>query len=206
VHGNGTEEDGQKLSFDSYGMDFDMAKSVIILPKEVKVMMEKKALPPETTQVATSPSPTPNSVPDITTILSDHAVILRNKQLVHFTMYPSRPIESRFVHITQPTLFTRGRRADLNYGSSSKLLQYMTAFDDVLVKETGKKEEPGVEPSLKYATGGRADFDNRSDVVRMTLFPQAYQDNDTVTGDIILLHRDSDLVEVEHSNAFSQGN
>jgi hypothetical protein len=104
----------------------------------------------------------------------------------------------------------------MHYGDFSKLLQYMTAYEDVFIKElkapsdNKEKKEPAAKPSegpnLRYATSGRADFDTKSDVIRLTEFPQAYQDNDTVTGDIIIMHRDSDLVEVEHSNAFSEGN
>jgi len=58
---------------------------------------------------------------------------------------------------------------------------------------------------MKYATGGRADFDSHKNVIVLTEYPQVYQDEDTVTGDKILLHRDTDIIEVEHSNAFSQG-
>lgn len=198
VHGDGHEKEGQNIQFVSKGMDFAMGSSQIILPEDVHMTMIKQA--------ATPPSPSPSgkpSQPDRTTIDSDRAVIFRDRQVANFTMYPSRPLAERFVHITQPTLFTRGRRAQLNYGDFSKLLQYMIAFDDVLIKETGKPE--GSDGSLRYATGGRADFDANSDIIKLTQFPQCYQDNDTVTGDIIIMHRDTDLVEVEHSNAFSQG-
>ena len=198
VHGNGHEKEGQNIQFVSHGMDFAMGRSEIILPEDVHMTMEK--IP------STPPSPTPDGrppTPDRTTNDSDRAVIYRNKQVAHFTMYPSRPLKTRFVHITQPTLFTRARRAQLNYGDFSQLLQYMIAFDDVFIKETGS--DSGPETSLRYATGGRADFDSKSDIIKITEFPQCYQDNDTVTGDIIIMHRDTDLVEVEHSNAFSQG-
>lgn len=198
VHGDGHEKEGQNIQFVSRGMDFAMGRSEIILPQDVHMTMEKK---PDA-----HASPTPDGkppAPDRTTIESDRAVIYRTKQVAHFTMYSSRPLATRFVHITQPTLFTRARRAQLNYGDFSQLLQYMIAFDDVLIKETGKTA--GDTGSLRYATGGRADFDSKSDVIKLTEFPQCYQDNDTVTGDIIIMHRDTDLVEVEHSNAFSQG-
>ena len=79
------------------------------------------------------------------------------------------------------------------------LLQYLVTYEDVVIKELGKKE------SLRYGTGGRADFDTRRNVIVLSQYPQVYQDNDTITGDIILVHRDTDVVEVEHSNAYSQG-
>jgi hypothetical protein len=150
-----------------------------------------------------------------TTVLeSDACLIRRDTRMAFFSMFPARPLKERFVHITQPTLFTRARRAELNYGNYSKLISYMTAFEDVLIKEThrkpgGKAGPPAGaapdEPSLKYATGGRADFDARKDIVTLTEFPQVYQDKDTVTGEKIILHRDSDVVEVEHSNAYTSG-
>jgi LPS export ABC transporter protein LptC len=197
VHGDGHEQEGQQIKFDSYGMDFEMARSLITLPLDVKVIIEK---PPAPVAPLADGTPGPPGPPDRTVIQSDHAVINRAKQLAHFTMNPAKPLDKRFVHITQPTMFTRGRRADMSYGDFSKLLQYMVVYEDVLVKEITDGT------SLRYGTGGRADFDARSDVIRLTQFPQVYQDNDTVTGDIIIMHRDTDLVEVEHSNAFSAGN
>ena len=77
--------------------------------------------------------------------------------------------------------------------------------EDVLVKETDPKKKTKNE-SLRYATSGKAVFDTKRDVIVLSEFPQVYQDNDTVTGEVIVLHRDSDVVEVEQSNAFSQGN
>jgi lipopolysaccharide export system protein LptA len=74
----------------------------------------------------------------------------------------------------------------------------MTLHDDVLVREIGK-------PSQRYGTGGRADFESQRNVIVLREFPQVYQDRDTVTGDVIIVHRDTDIVEVEHSNAFSEG-
>lgn len=186
VHGDGQEKDGQRIIFDSHGMNFAMAQSEIILPKAVKLTMVEEKLDARGKKQST-------------TIISDHCLIKRGQQIAHFTMDPKRPFKERFVHITQPTLFSRARRADLNYGDFSKILQYLVAYEDVLIKETGDGT------SLKYATGGRADFDTNRDVIVLREFPQAYQDNDTVTGDVILLHRDTDIVEVEHSNAFSDG-
>lgn len=201
VRGDGNEKDGQNIQFESYGLDFAMARSTIILPQDVKLTMEKRTTPgPSPAPVLAGSPPVSKTEPERTVIHSDRAVIYRDKQISHFTMRADRPLTQRFVRITQPTMFTRARRAELRYGDFSSLLQYMVVFDDVLIKDTGTTA------SLRYATGGRADFDAQSDVIKLTKFPQAYQDNDTVTGDIIIMHRDSDLVEVEHSNAFSQGN
>ena len=137
-------------------------------------------------------------VPDTTTIESDRCLIDRKIQLAQFTMEPYRKSENRFVRITQPGFFAKGRRANLNYGDFAKLLQYMVAYEDVLIRETGDSQ-------LKYGTGGIAEFDAHRNVIVLKQFPQVYQNDDTVTGDVIVVHRDTDIVEVEHSNAFSQG-
>lgn len=194
VEGKGHENSEQDFEFTSMGLDYAMSKAEILLPKESKVTLIRK----------TPSSPETAGVPNKTTIDSDQCFINRHAKIAHFTMDPQRPLKTRFVHITQPTLFARSRRADLNYGNFDQVLEYLIAYEDVLVKEIPEKKKES-NPSLRYATSGKAEFDTRNDIIRLTQLPQAYQDNDTVTGDIILMHKDSDIIEVEHSNAFSQG-
>jgi LPS export ABC transporter protein LptC len=189
VHGIGQENDGKSLQFFSRGLDYQMSESLILLNQDVRVTLSRIAPKEETTI----------GVPNRTVIESDQCLINRKTNLAKFTMNPNRLMDTRFVHISQPHLLSRSRRADLNYGDFSAILQYITAYEDVLIKDTGNQN------NLRYATGGRADFDNRRDVIVLTQFPQVYQDQDTVTGDIITIHRDTDIVDVEHSNAFSQG-
>jgi LPS export ABC transporter protein LptC len=188
VDGDGHQSNNQLFRFKSHGLDYSMGQSLIYLLQQVTVTLVRTQ--PQTDET--------RGVPDETKIESDHCFINRNTNLAKFTMNPKHPLRTRFVHITQPTLFARSRRADLNYGDFSQVLQYLTAYEDVLIKEIGK-------PELRYATGGKADFDTRRDLIVLTEFPQAYQNNDTVTGDVILMHRDTDIIEVEHSNAYSEG-
>lgn len=191
VKGRGDQhENSQILGFESMGMEFALGGSEVVLPKSANVVMTRKR-PKDSTTLG---------VPDETRIKADRCVMDRSKQIAHFTMYPEKKDDLRFVNITQPSLFAKGRKADLNYGDYSELIQYLTAEEDVFIKETGDKVE-----SLRYGTGGKAVFDTKRDVVVLTEFPQVYQNNDTVTGDVIILHRDTDIVEVEHSNAFSEG-
>jgi len=197
VRGIGTENDGQKISFISYGMTYDMKDAKVFLDRQVRVNFEKSA----------EADPSSTGVPERTLIESDRCLIYRNQQLAVFTMEPSRSPDARFVHITQPNLFVRSRKADLNYGSFNQVIQYLVAKEDVLVKEKARppQTKPSANPKLRYATAGQAAFDTKRDVVVLTDYPQVYEDQDTVTGDVILLHRDTDLVEIENSNAFSEG-
>lgn len=213
VQGSGRQSDDQVFEFKSMGLDYSMGSAKILLPKAAQVTLMKE---PSRSSKDNSKDNSTAGVPDKTTIDSDQCFIDRSKNLAHFTMDPKRPLKTRFVHITQPTLFARSRRAELNYGDFNKVLQYMTAFEDVLIKETERKDgkastqengkkKKNAPPSLRYATAGRADFDTRDDTIVLTQLPQAYQNQDTVTGDVILMHRDSDIIEVEHGNSFSQG-
>jgi LPS export ABC transporter protein LptC len=223
VHGFGRQTSDQIFAFNSLGLDYPMGDLKVILPKAAQVILEK---PPSKTNLpasSNSRNSDPNSgagVPDRTIIDSDHCLIDRKHNMAYFTMNPSTPLQDRFVHITQPTLFARSRTADLNYGSFNQILQYLIAYEDVLVKEIAVPKSPkkaaapinvtkdkktNEKVPLRYATAGKAEFNTRDDVIRLTQFPQAYQDEDTVTGDVILMHRDSDVIEIEHSNSFSEG-
>jgi LPS export ABC transporter protein LptC len=180
--GNPPEKSGSILKFKSNGFLYKMGDSQILLPENVKVAFERAD------QVTTMDNPT--------NIESDHCVILRNKQIAKFTMNPD---PHRFVKITQPGLHSQSRNVDFNYGAKDKTLHYLIMKDDVLIRDTGNKNV------LKYGTAGQANFDQKKEIIVLTLFPQVYQGNDTVVGDQIILHRRKDLVEIVNSNAFSQG-
>lgn len=173
------QKDSQtSFHFKSFGLIFEFEKSAITLLKDVEFSVDR---------------------PDTTTIFADHCVVLRKKQKAHFTMNPSRELNTRFVRILENTLYAQGRETDLNYGNFDNFLQYLNVRQDVLIREMGNR------PSLRYATSGKADFDSKKDIIVLSVYPQVYQDDDTVTGEIIIFHRDTDIVEVEHSNAFSTG-
>lgn len=173
------DKDGQYVEFKSHGLHYEMGKNEVLLPSTVEFMMVKPK--------------------ERTTIRSDRCVIDRKIQTAHFEMEASRPLQYRFVHITQPNLLVKSRTADLRYGTSSDILHALTALTDVDIQE--KSEDDGV----RSATCGRADFDTKKNHILLTQLPQVYQDGDTITGERIILHRDTDIVEVEQSNAFSEG-
>ncbi|MFZ9596431.1 MAG: LPS export ABC transporter periplasmic protein LptC [Bdellovibrionia bacterium] len=178
---------GQTLEFWSHGLIYSMKDSIVDLQDQVQV-----TLIPHPANASSPPE-------ERTTLHSDHCQIDRKNNLARFSMNPHRPVSLRFVHIVQPNLWTRARSADLYYGDFSRALRYLTTYDDVLIKELGEKDV------LKYATSGRADFDRKNRAIILRDFPQVYQNQNTVTGDQITLHQDTDIVDVENSNAFSQG-
>lgn len=201
--GEASGSDGQDMEFKSRGFDYAMGASKIILPEAVTFVLTRKQAQGSHKNERTE-------------IQSDRANILRDKQMAEFTMSPFRLPSTRFVIMTQPTLYARSRRAEVYYGDHSKdsqLLHYMSAFEDVLIKEkdendTSSRAKEALEektPELRYSTSGRADFDNKRDVIFLREFPQVYQGQDTITGDVVIMHKDSDLVEVENSNAFNRG-
>jgi LPS export ABC transporter protein LptC len=188
VRGTGDQEHGQKFEFTSQGLDYKMNEGLVHLPKNARVTLLR------------SSTLDAQGIPNSTIIESDECVMNRNTQFAYFTMSSSRPLNTRFVKITQPTLFTRARKADLNYGDFTHVLQYLIAYQDVFIKELDPDST-----SLRYATGGIAEFDTRKDTVTLSQFPQVYQDEDTATGDLVIFHRDSGVIEIEQSNAYSKG-
>lgn len=156
----------------------------------------------------------PGREPEITTIVSDHAQLDKKKNVLRFSMLEVRPDELRFVHMTQPGMKCRSRRAEFRMNQTPNTGRSMFAFDDVKIEE---KPQVSTDPATRlkqrnrsenprYATSGIAEFDSAKNLIYLRDYPQVYQDHDTITGETIIVHRDSDLVEVDQSNAFSEGN
>ncbi|MBL7714793.1 MAG: LPS export ABC transporter periplasmic protein LptC [Bdellovibrionales bacterium] len=177
-------ETSEKLDFTAQGLSYSAETMKLELLKDVKVTLTSRR----------------RKTNNVTMIESDRCEILRDTQKGFFFMNPERPAKDRYVKISEPTLFARARKAQLDYGDYRKTVNYLVINEDVLLREIvdGKA-------SLRYATGGRAEFDNEKNQVRLGEFPQIYEDNDTITGDYILFNRDTDIVEVEHGNAYSEG-
>lgn len=198
----------QHLFFRSIGLRARLDQEMVTLPQAARVWMIRQP------QAKNSSQNSLGGVPEETLIESDQAFVYRKSRVARFLMNSQRPAESRFIHLTQPTLFLRARSANLNFGDLDSHLQYIVANDDVLIKEVpqkhGKNPPNRQEPSprahsLRYATAGKAEFDTQRDVIQLSRYPQVYLGDDTVTGEVILLHRDSDIVEIEQSNSFSKG-
>lgn len=188
VRGVSNDTDEQKLEFSSMGFDYQMDSGLVFLPSKAHVsLVRSQELDAE-------------GVPNKTLIDSDQCTMERSVQIAHFSMNPERPFEHRFVQITQPNLYTRARKADLNYGDLSNVLNYLVASDEVLIKESDPKSQ-----ELRYATGGLAEFDTKKDRVTLSQLPQVYQNEDTVTGELVIFHRNTGIIEIEKSNAYTSG-
>lgn len=181
VTGTGKNEDGGQYEFKSQGLTFTRFDNKIKLKESVTFVTTGK------------------KEEDTTTIRSDSCDIDRTRKVARFYMAPSRKGESAYVRIDQPNLEVRSRLADLNFGGSAKSVHLLTAREDVKIKEIGTDKK------IRYGTCGKADFYRDQNKIVLTEFPQVYQDQDTVTGEVIVMYRDSDTVEVEQSNAYSTG-
>ncbi len=174
-----------RMNFTSGGLLYEMNKNLIHLPSKARVVsIDEQG--------------------DATTIESDRARIDRTIQRSDFEMLPERPVQERFTKIYQPGTFCQSRTAVLHYGKSKQshkpsAIDSLVAIEDVLIRDVGK------DSGMKYATANRAEFDSAKNTITLRELPQVYQEKDTVTGDVIILHRDTDVVEVDHSNAYSEG-
>ncbi len=127
-------------------------------------------------------------------IVSDQATFAPDEGLLHFFMNEDRIIEQQFVQARESELDLRSRTLDLKLASGQEL-EEATALQDVWFEDRQNPEK------TTEGTGGRAVYRPGTNVIRLSDFPQLYQDRDTVTGDSITYHRNTDEVEVIQSNA-----
>lgn len=182
--GQGQEKSGESIRFTSQGLTYDTKTKMLKLPMKVNTWVKSKD--------AKAPS----------LIVSDYAIIERDIERATFEMNEARVPTERFVTVDNETLFVKSRHVEVLYGQSpagARQIDYMTAIEDVFIQERRK------DAALDYATGGRAKFDSKVNKIVLTEFPQVYQNNDTVTGDKVTIYRNTDEVEVENSNAYTEG-
>ena len=133
-----------------------------------------------------------------TVIHSDQAEYSSDENRFLFYMNSDRIIEHQFVVVKEPDLDLKSRKLELKLASGTGL-EEIIALQDVSFQDrhTVDKETEG--------TGGKAVYSLDRHQILLSEFPQLYQDRDTVTGDLITYHRDSDTVEVTESNAIYSG-
>ena len=192
------DKSNERFEFHSKGLRYDGHEDRADLLSEVNVRIFET---------------NPKQGQEVTTIRSDHATIERKKNLIRFTMLEARPSELRFVKVDQPGMSSKSRRAEFRMDAVTRKLRSIRALDDVKIEErpqlagdaspAERKRARNAKP--RYSTSGIAEFDGRKNLIILRDYPQVYQDRDTITGETIIVHRDSDLVEVDQSNAFSEG-
>jgi LPS export ABC transporter protein LptC len=176
---------GKDIEFESQGLIYDLRTKQADLLDQVHVTLSGRD-PSEVTQVD-----------------SDTARVFRNEQTVAFDMSPKRESEDRFVRTRQPRLRVKSRKLVGRFGPASRGIQWLTAQEDVTLIELENDAEGA--KVTRRSTSGIAEFEAERNTISLKILPQVYQDEDTLTGEVIRLHRDSDLVEVERGNALSDG-
>jgi lipopolysaccharide transport protein LptA len=129
-----------------------------------------------------------------TQIISDRATFSHLNDLLYFTMDEARIIEKQFVEVTEPTLLLKSRKLQVKL-ESGRQIEEIIALQDVFFEDLQKSE------GKTQGTGGKGVYLVRKNEITLSDFPQLYQDRDTVTGDSITYHRNTEMVEVIQSNA-----
>ncbi len=190
VHGVGPTDERTRLEFDSRGLNGDLPTGIFLLPSSVRIRLRTAGAPMgETTQIA-----------------ADRAELHRSQGLLLLYSAPSRKRDT-FVTLTRPgpsELIARARTMEVRLppaenGKKASLI----ASEDVRIEEWSR-QEPRSERPFRYSTSGRALFEPEEGTIVLTEYPQVYQDDDTMTGDLIRVDRKNDRVEVDNTNAISR--
>ena len=126
-----------------------------------------------------------------TQVQADQATMDFNQKKMTFRMSEQKPFDQQFVLTHQEKLEMKSRTLEINLATSG--LDRINALNDVTIREKSF-----------YSTSGKAAFSEPTNTVELSDFPQVYQDQDTITGDVILYHRNDDTIEVKQSNAIYQ--
>ena len=129
-----------------------------------------------------------------TVIRSDEARFSGNENRLFFSMDGERIIEHQFVTLSETDLDLKSRRIELRLDDGNEL-EEIHALQDVWFLDRHSKDR------TTEGTGGKAVYRVALNQIVLSEFPQLYQDRDTITGDLITYHRDTDTVEVTESNA-----
>jgi len=193
-HGKQARRKGEigEIDFRSFGLDVHLGQAQIRLLRN-----------PVVTLTSTSEPSRPGS--NATTVIESHFARIDGKERVAYFDVKDTPTSSiEHVRITQKRIYARSKSATLKLNPPGKDFEYLTLQDEVLIKKRSEKRrsQAALEP-LRYATGGKAEFLAYSNTIRLSEYPQIYEDENTMTGETITISNDFDTVEVEHSNAFA---
>ncbi len=129
-----------------------------------------------------------------TIVYSDRAIYNQLNNRAFFEMNDHQPLEKQFAEVKQPDLYLKARNLVIELGDE-KQLQRIFANKDVYFKDTQDPEH------ISTGTSGRATYQEGKNVIYLEDFPQVYQDGDTITGEVIVYNRKTDMIEVKQSNA-----
>lgn len=174
VIGSDGKSGSKSLNFEGYGLKYEAHEDVVHLLKNSVVRMEdgvKKTI-----------------------IRSDWADVDRPLAEIRFGMVETRPLREQFVTAEQSDLTMKSRK--MRATSEDKLhIDTAYATGDVEIIDARNPDQ------ITRSTSGRATLKNKTNEVILTDFPQVYQNDDTITGERIIIHRDTDVIEVDQSNA-----
>ena len=128
-----------------------------------------------------------------TWVYSDYARFDRLSNLLHFEMYDNQPLAKQFVKVHQIDMDMKSRTLELQLDKKDQF-ETITAISDVWIKDF---KDP---LHISTSTSGKAIYFEAKDEIHLYDFPQVYQDGDTVTGDVIVYNRGTDIIEVKQSN------
>ncbi len=170
-----------KLNWSSYGLDyFEQSLSSLKKVKVVRLLSQVKVH-------FTSASG------DSSLIQSDTATLFQSENRALFEMFPSRPLPERFVKAQDDSLnlFAREMEAFLE----DQELKTIFARRDVRFDDSQNPLEP------VSGTAGLAQYDPRREELTLERYPQVYQNDETITGEVMVYYRQNDTIEVKGSNA-----
>ncbi|MBU6375229.1 MAG: LPS export ABC transporter periplasmic protein LptC [Bdellovibrionales bacterium] len=190
VWGRGPGGGEMRIQFKSSGLEATLATRRLLLPSLVEVQV----IPPQR-NLRESP----------TTFRSARAEVLLSENQVVLSSDPSA-LGREMVTMEHPGATRLRARAKTMQVTTldAKRKTSFTATEDVRIEEWTPKSSTSERP-YRYSTSGKAEFFPSESVFFLTEYPQVYQDNDTMTGDVIKVDRKKDQVEVENSNAITSG-
>jgi lipopolysaccharide export system protein LptA len=123
-----------------------------------------------------------------TQIQSDRSRFDFNLRKLKFYMDDQKNFDRQFVLTHQGLMEMKSRSVEIELEQTG--VKSIAALNDVSIREKSF-----------FSTSGKASFDEHHNTIELSDFPQVYQDSDTITGDLIIYHRNDDTIEVKQSNA-----
>lgn len=102
------------------------------------------------------------------------------------------------VHITRTRLKATAMYGEIDLDSYSKKLKYLTLLDDIIVTETLNVK---MEKMQRRATSEKLILNTFNNTLTLTGYPKIFYNEDIITGNIIILRHNTDVIEIIDSTA-----